>query len=437
MKNLKFFVLAVLGLNIITACEDDPENFDILPENLLEITVGPDAFDQDEDVFVWLTASDGTILGEAKLENGQDTDIKAPEGFSADRFSYHVLYHEKSGGDFRLNTHANVKRGQINYKELYDDSGEAGEVELAFTDVPDHEEYIMHNGYGFYWGTQLHDGTYRVYDNTGWLYLWLNNFNNASYMFIEDVGPGQERTVSLSDMNDNMRQVNIDFGETGDMVANINAYGEHGNFYSRFTCVARTFGNDYMHSALEILIPDSHERFKDAGTNLYLYPEVSDTDYRFRTYGWIPESFQKIDASISLANFSENNLEVSTSGNFDMFCCYLTCYDEERNYLRWSFMNATSDDIRFPLIPSLVTSQYPGVVKDRIINSESRYTISVEDFDHLSSYDDYVDRIYIRTGKKFLDGIRKAREAHIYDTFSTIKSARDMDHQPRDNRPER
>jgi len=434
MKILNLLALIFSGLILITSCREDPDEFEISSENLLEITAEADVFSPDAEIYIWLTASDGSIIGKVEMESGMEVNIKSPEGFSDDRFCFHMLYYYESDGDYTLYSRNDMKRGMIQFRSRFFDFGETqGEMDLSFTDVPPHTTYFIDYGPGRISGNEIDDISIRVYENSGWFYLCLKDEGFASYKFVNDIEPNVSRMVSLVDLNSDMADFTIDFGNTGWETYSIYAYAKAGNYYSRRTLLANEYHSNDWQSQVEFQIPRNIGRFEDIGSYSRSSATGSDVDYYYRTYGFIPESFKQINAHVSSVDFNGTDYVVNATGEFDRIDCSFSSYDQTtETSARWSIINESGGVLEFPQIPASITSMYPDVSKERLVNNETYYSIYLDDIADINSYDEYLDRTYHRKGKGLLDGITEAAYVRFSGNFGEKKASRPVNHELRD-----
>src|SRR5688572_16429613 len=94
-KDLATVMLSVsvfLSVFTMTSCEEDaPEPELNLDPTLAVIAIDENAIDNEQDIWFYLTGSDGAIIGVQKAVEGVDLTFERPEGFMGETFTLHRL----------------------------------------------------------------------------------------------------------------------------------------------------------------------------------------------------------------------------------------------------------------------------------------------------------------------------------------------------------
>ncbi len=413
-------------LLVAFGCKKD-ESGDPTPDYLLEINVDADntsMFEDVEGVYVWLTASNGDIIADTVLTPGAQIKLERPEGFTDERFSYHVLTY-KSNGDYGISSYMSIKPGVVNYEKYSNDRGEkTGEVTLSFVDIPEYDWYLFDVGGGSFSSSgQLNSFTTSVYENVDWFYISLWNQSSRYYQFIDNIEAGTAQTVSLGNMKTDFTEHKISFDKSGYNGVESYAYSKE-SYKGRSTRLGSTSESLTAPASLSVFVPAVDERFKSFSYNLYCSPDNSGVGYGYSSYGSVPTAMKYIAADIELVTFSLNTQEFNITGEFDYAGVYFGSYQDGISSSWWR-MDETGANIEFPALPERVKTKYSNISKEQIINNNTYWSVSLSKADNTSNYDETIDLALNRSGKTWNAGITESLYTYLGGYFNGKKAGRD------------
>jgi len=114
------------------------------------------------------------------------------------------------------------------------------------------------------------------------------------------------------------------------------------------------------------------------------------------TVGEIPQTFEKINADISVINSEINNFEVNLTGTFDQWSINLS--NSEGSGYWFVYVNPSINNGKLPSFPTSISNEYPELLRqDFIMNS-----VDVTDWLCAENYEEWHD-LYFYTDGYYLD----------------------------------
>lgn len=354
--------------------------------------------------FVFLTGENRETLFFEQIEKLPYAKIiNRPEGYNGETLQ--VSFVHANGLKAKLFTYHGVTAGKFVPVNESMKGNKLGDGNVKFTSIPAHEYYKFGNAGG---DLLLENKLYKtgIYQNANTGYLYLRNGAQGSYKIMKDLSLA-EKEVSLQDMNSVMKYFKIDLPENLDGVVytvnghlgpevnapDVNLYytykfGEIGDFKINFHLPADAPEFHHLSSSFNIM--------------------QNDKTYLNTIFNGLIKAPEYIDVDFAANSHTLEEINISLSGdNFDVL---RTIWNLDANGYDFSWESYSEDvEIEFPPIPTALTNAFPKFTSTSIIFKDAAVTMHALEYDHFSSYDDYLHRISGRDGKPLEAGGKQYR----------------------------
>lgn len=349
--------------------------------------------------FTFITGKKGELLFFEQIESlPYKKTVRRPEEFDDGKFELHFAYANPGTGS--IITISDITPGE--FAPLDDDKRgqKIGTAQMKFKDIPEHNYYTYEN----YTGKSLSNlFAYNtgIYENLNLAYLYLRNDKKGLYKVIENLTEGgMETSLSTTGFEMEMHELTINhklngvtfnvFGHTGPGpdAPSVKVFSHHGqvmpSYHVLYHLPHKSPAFDHFSSVISF----------DKDGRIHSMESYSDPITK--------PLMQELGAQLSSQKLSEIDIVISGKDPFDMVFSnyYLT-----NNGFNFSWRcYSPRGDIRFPAIPPQLTQAFAKFSNANLVFAEAGVNLTLQDYDHLDGYGDYLSAFTGRTGKTLKEG---------------------------------
>ena len=199
--------------------------------------------------------------------------------------------------------------------------------------------------------------------------MGLLNDGSAIYKFVQDVSVGETHSIDFSGFSvanqtimNNNSDLNCDYSRLDGYDSNDSfiSYKRHRLNYSGGEGISWDSNQNFIFN-----YPPELGKFR---TTAYVgdgWGTTGGKNWYQTTAGEIPQTFEKIDADISVINSEINNFEVNLTGTFDQWSINLSHSENSGNWV--VFVNPSINNGKLPLFPISISNEYPELLREDFI----------------------------------------------------------------------
>lgn len=396
-----------------------------LLNTLLDIEIREGYYPPGSDVFLYVTAADGTMIELVNLDGEKEIKIERPGDFEDERIGFHELVYENEL-KYRLTTYLGLKPGKIMREWLSPSLGAIkGFAEIALND--DFVDTGLQVGNALQTFTpsygQRHVST-ATYEKNDKAYAYLLGEGSKGYVILEGLLDGQRTTLGPGDFQTDIVDHTIDVSaKPGMHVSHVRVKGffEDG-FYSDGLHVFSAWldAPDQMSSSYDFYTPGAR-MFQNFSSTIRVKDTTNNTQYENVNFGRDNlADFEYPEMELDLIDPSIRSFSGSVTGNYDFIMVRWMAFNRNENSSistqQFSVLCQDAKNLVIPSIPVEIADKYPGLSLEQFLEGNDRFflpqrTVQVIDYDNLTSIDDYYDRHLRRIDARLHDGVSSIRQA--------------------------
>lgn len=353
--------------------------------------------------FVFITSAQREVMYFSQIQEEPFTGkVERPEGFEDATFDLHFV--KANPISALITTYSKFPAGSFSPKVQEGRGASVSESELAFYDIPNHDYFSLSNHYG----AELQgNDSYKVksYENLDFAYLYLRIGVNGIYQIIDNLSASPVHEISLNSTPFQMDEHQFSHssplssyyysvkGHTG--TAAESAYMEMFSGYSN---------SEVNNVSYAFHTPSNETRFKHFSS--YITAREGNTVYSNHHYFDISGSLTKRSLNANVASYQMVGISNSVSGDaFDVISSHYRIWSMGKKFDWMCYSGDTA--IEFPPIPTQLTEAFNYLSNSNLVFKDANIVITTEDYDHLQSYDDFLEAVSGRAGNTFLAGATK------------------------------
>lgn len=416
------------------------ESFNIEVSNALITFVGVDGWRFDN-AYIWLTdPENGSVIDYVKIVDGIPNKEKLMRnGFAGAKFDFHQFEYYRDATysdsyDSYLYSYHGLTPGIDNY-DFPDHpdyrSDYAGSANIYLENLPVH-------GFGFLTFNGSLDHTKDNGFVVGTPYdVWVYNTNqdNSLYFLLEQNGTFGYQTIPGNTI-DVDADIYLDASNLNTLVSFVNVQSDiplsNVYYYNRerdnyFSSSQRLYYNwyDLEENITEVFMPTPTGIMDNYNVEFYYgYVDASREKYAYMgSYDNPQGELVRINADIFITSDETSSVSLDVTGSYDYI--YYRVYGRHvhtasgnYDYHYW-YPRSGDGNMRFPDFPTELQSEFPGHNAQLYENGEYKGVYaSVRDFDNIDGYEDFIDRVFYRSGKLIGDDLNLYRGIYIARGYS-------------------
>ena len=411
MKNLQLLIIPLL---IFISCEETEEtDVDLGDYHLFTATFEEGEFDEDVTSFIFISDGDGNVLAASSFVGAASFELFADTSLSPPPDTISVTTVTKEGENFEIVTNLGIDKGsEWTWYNPYYEPEEIGQSYYNFTNLPDNLFRVIISSNGRYRSAFNDSDTYELshYESLeDVLIMGLLNDGSAIYKIVQGVSVGETHSIDFSGFSvanqtimNNNSDLNCDYSHLGGYDSNDSfiSYKRHRLNYSGGEGINWDSNQNFIFN-----YPPELGKFR---TTAYVGDDWGTTggkNWYQSTVGEIPQTFEKINADISVINSEINNFEVNLTGTFDQWGISLS--NSEGSGYWFVYVNPSINNGKLPSFPTSISNEYPELLRqDFIMNN-----VAVTDYLCAQNQEEWHE-LFFNTDGYYLDfcsGYRKLR----------------------------
>jgi hypothetical protein len=348
----------------------------VIQNILLTMTIEEGALWEDEDHIeilkcpVYLTASDGTLLGWAIMGNGETEFFMRPAGFDEELFDLArgYFYHRTDDPNYfdgNLYTYMDMFPGELTIEA--DEDGEVrgdylGTSYFTSGNISPDDHSVLSYGSNLASG-DIHTDSARVYvyEHSRQAYFYLReNYFSGGYSFYRNLQPDQVYQIYSEDLSSFMTYYYIDYPslQFDYISAYVYAFQSQGNYNPDYEYLIY---HEYIFpegpSEMEFHYPAGADTPGDFHVQTYTYMP-DDIRHYYSRYGPLSRSYSSLDVFIyDISVALPGPIQVQSSGSADIQHASISI-EEGDNLLEIFPRGPVGPLLRIPRLPSEIQNQY-------------------------------------------------------------------------------
>jgi hypothetical protein len=367
--------------------------------NYLTFSVSPHCVGPDDEMWIFVSRSDGSVTSIQKVENGVDIKLKTPANFDIDeKLTVHRFINRKVPGyyeDNSISSYPDIVAGKYTlWDERFAMPKETKYIHHVAIFGVSHLDRLDASGDNIQQG-----GVEESHDNVVFsailmtaesaadalIALRINRTESPRFLSLKDLKSGDTTKVHILEFGvmDSKELSEGPLLQLSAAVAAIPTPGDYDNIYRTWV--------DYWE---DTDTPVNYYYVKDK------YPEYIFSAYHYGETGWNeqrvisktpPEKFTQLDGEVTNLSFAGKKLNVTTTGSHDFFVAGGGYYRPSSNLYNWWSVYSSSSDLKIilPNIPSVLNDTYK-------VPSTSSFSFGGVNFIDYSGVEDYSDFINFR-----------------------------------------
>lgn len=350
--------------------------------------------------FVYITNAQREVMYFSQVEEEPFAMVvERPEGFEDATFDLHFVAANPVFA--QMHTYADFPAGDFKPKMEEGFGKELDDVQVSFFDIPNHDYFQFANSLGFNLSNVL-PYTAKSYENLDFAYLYLRNGENGIYQFVDNLSASPEYEISLSATPFEMNKHKLSYlnpvsgyeyevkGHTGTGVLSPNV--------KMFNYIGGNQPNGVEHI---FHTPSNEGRFDHFSGELHV--QEGNAWYSNNFYYDIPLSLTKRNVNVQVGSLQLVDISNTVSGDaYDVLRSNYIIQSPNVNFI-WNCYSRDAE-IEFPPIPTQLTHAFNNLTNSNLVFKDAKIRIEAEDYDHLDSYDDYLNVFSGRAGTSFFQG---------------------------------
>ena len=400
MKKLQLLIIPLL---VFISCEETEETDVELGEyHLFTATFEEGEFSDDVTSFIFITDGDGNVLADSSFIGAASFELFADTSLSLPPDKIGVTTVTKLGENFEIVTNLGIDKGsEWTWYNPYYDPEEIGQSYYTFTNIPDELFRVIISSNGRYYRiTSINDNdTYGISHFESLedvLIMGLLNDGSGIYKIVQGVSVGETYSVDFSGFSvanqtimNNNSDLNCDYSQLWGYDSNDSfiSYKRHRLNYGGGEGISWDSNQNFIFN-----YPPELGKFR---TTAYVgdgWGTTGGKNWYQTTAGEIPQTFEKIDADISVINPEINNFEVNLTGTFDQWSINLSNSENSGGWV--VYVSPSINNGKLPSFPTSISIEYPELLRqDFIMNS-----VVVTDWLCAENYKEWHDLLFYTDG---------------------------------------
>ncbi len=393
MKYLFFNILILSFFLLFLSCSENSTGSDIDLSKFVFKSLENDMQSGEEGI-VFISDTDGNILAEAEWSGDATIELKKADGTDLPERLNFTRINIDIFGTVYIYSNLNLKTKKWTTKGTsYPGSGNyAGEVQLNFNNIPNHQGYSVVSSFrsrGSTSGT-LYSKAYNIYLNPDNFFISLSIPDwGKRYHWLTDVQAGNTYDVDLGNMADmKMGFVNLpDQNRSHSLYLSgyLTTNDRTGVSYvlDRYNHYDDTFVSQMPYYYVET-------PFEEYCSRMYMDDEEENSYWYNVTYGSPATNFNKINADFDFGVITNSTAKINTTGEFDQLATYWFSYTDDK-YFYWNVYSGSGDSEHYlPKLPQMVYDKFPGL----LTNSFQLGGGQISDYIGASSYDSFIEKSF-------------------------------------------
>jgi len=401
MKNLQLLIIPLL---VFISCEETEEtDVDLGDYHLFTATFEEGEFADDVTSFIFISDGDGNVLADSGFIGAASFELFADTSLSPPPDKIGVTTVTKVGEYYRIVTNLGIDKGsEWTWYNPYYEPEEIGQSYYNFTNLPDNLFRVIISSNGRYRSAFNDSDTYELSHNESLedvLIMGLLNDGSAIYKIVQGVSVGETHSIDFSEFSvanqiimNNNSDLNCDYSRLYGYDSNDSfiSYKRHRLNYSGGEGISWDSNQNFIFN-----YPPEFGKFR---TQAYVGDSWGTTggkNWYQTTAGEIPQTFEKIDADISVINSEINNFEMNLTGTFDQWEMELRSSRDTGDIDFWYvYVNPSINNGKLPSFSTSISNEYPELLRqDFIMNS-----VAVTDWLCAENYEEYHDLFFYTDG---------------------------------------
>ena len=414
MKNLQLLIIPLL---VFISCEETEEtDVDLGDYHLFTASFEEGEFADDVTSFIFISDGDGNVLADSGFIGAASFELFADTSLSPPPDKIGVTTVTKVGEYYRIVTNLGIDKGsEWTWYNPYYEPEEIGQSYYNFTNLPDNLFRVIISSNGRYRSAFNDNDTYELSHNESLedvLIMGLLNDGSAIYKIVQGVSVGETHSVDFSGFSvanqiimNNNSDLNCDYSRFYGYDSNDSfiSYKRHRLNYVGGEGISWDSNQNFIFN-----YPPEFGKFR---TQAYVGDPngtAGGKNWYQITTGEIPQTFEKIDADISVINSEINNFEMNLTGTFDQWEMELRRSRDTGDIDFWYvFVNPSINNGKLPSFPTSISNEYPELLRqDFIMNN-----VAVTDYLCAQNQEEWHE-LFFNTDGYYLDfcsGYRKLR----------------------------
>ena len=414
MKNLQLLIIPLL---VFISCEETEEtDVDLGDYHLFTASFEEGEFADDVTSFIFISDGDGNVLADSGFIGAASFELFADTSLSPPPDTISVTTVTKEGENFEIVTNLGIDKGsEWTWYNPYYGPEVIGQSYYTFTNLPDDLFRVIISSNGRSRSAYNDYDTYELshYESLeDVLIMGLLNDGSAIYKIVQGVSVGETHSVDFSGFSvanqiimNNNSDLNCDYSRFYGYDSNDSfiAYKRHRLNYSGGEGINWDSNQNFIFN-----YPPEFGKFR---TQAYVGDPngtAGGKNWYQITTGEIPQTFEKIDADISVINSEINNFEMNLTGTFDQWEMELRRSRDTGDIDFWYvFVNPSINNGKLPSFPTSISNEYPELLRqDFIMNN-----VAVTDYLCAQNQEEWHE-LFFNTDGYYLDfcsGYRKLR----------------------------
>jgi len=414
MKNLQLLIIPLL---VFISCEETEEtDVDLGDYHLFTASFEEGEFADDVTSFIFISDGDGNVLADSGFIGAASFELFADTSLSPPPDKIGVTTVTKVGEYYRIVTNLGIDKGsEWTWYNPYYEPEEIGQSYYNFTNLPDNLFRVIISSNGRSRSAYNDYDTYELshYESLeDVLIMGLLNDGSAIYKIVQGVSVGETHSVDFSGFSvanqiimNNNSDLNCDYSRFYGYDSNDSfiSYKRHRLNYVGGEGISWDSNQNFIFN-----YPPEFGKFR---TQAYVGDPngtAGGKNWYQITTGEIPQTFEKIDADISVINSEINNFEMNLTGTFDQWEMELRRSRDTGDIDFWYvFVNPSINNGKLPSFPTSISNEYPELLRqDFIMNN-----VAVTDYLCAQNQEEWHE-LFFNTDGYYLDfcsGYRKLR----------------------------
>jgi len=363
---MRHYILLIVIMIFISGCkkeetpEPEPQQDEIMKINFTNGYI-PDPFE----VIVFISNPDGSLIADTAFsENGlhsvmnENPEIDIPDTFMVTIVRYDLYWHSLL---IRMNTFQGVSPSEWAIRGMEPDT--IGKATVEFTSIPEFSGLVLYSNQGYYnYTTSTNPQTCMIYDAQDDFYLKMKtDVNGPRFKWMDGFTAGSHYVLDLESMEiPNSTTIPFPF-EAGYYEGRLWGFGD--NSFD----LGKAFLFDLVLAGIEpkneIILNYPSGRYENYRTNIMIRESFfNNALYFFNTTGAIPSALPLIDADITGAQMSENEIILLANGNFETQKAFLYFMSANNEIFEWNiYAPSSAEKIYIPDLSPLLGATFPSI----------------------------------------------------------------------------
>ena len=402
MKNLQLLIIPLL---VFISCEETEEtDVDLGDYHLFTASFEEGEFADDVTSFIFISDGDGNVLADSGFIGAASFELFADTSLSPPPDKIGVTTVTKVGEYYWIVTNLSIDKGsEWTWYNPYYGPEVIGQSYYTFTNLPDDLFRVIISSNGRSRSAYNDYDTYELshYESLeDVLIMGLLNDGSAIYKIVQGVSVGETHSIDFSEFSvanqiimNNNSDLNCDYSR-------LDGYDSNDSFIGykrhRLNYIGGEGINWDSNQNFIFNYPPELGKFRTTAYAGDSWGTTGGKNWFQSTAGEIPQTFEKINADISVINSEINNFAVNLTGTFDQWSINLS--NSEGSGYWFVYVNPSINNGKLPSFPTSISNEYPELLRqDFIMNS-----VDVTDWLCAENYEEWHD-LYFYTDGYYLD----------------------------------